>query len=130
MGRSPESQSGFSIFNDRGSSQSSEDDHLSGLSRDDDELKNNRFAALRQLPVSESQNRPTSTVSNNENYELRLVKPKHKHRLTRPIIAPDTFHTLQTVPEVESESQGLSNSLTTVPVTCTQRYFQLPGNSY
>lgn len=129
MGRASGSQVAFNIFNDQNS-------------REGDEATstNNRFTALRQIPVSESQNCQTITSSpvsieshshvSNENYELNPVKTKYRHRLTRPIIAPDTFNPLQTVPEGEGESQYPLKPVESNLATSTQHCLEIPGNYF
>lgn len=125
MGRASESRGAFiNIFNDQ------EEDEATST--------NNSFTALRQIPVSEAQNRQTITTSpvtveshshvSNENYELNPVKPRYRYRLTRPVLAPDTFNPLQTVPEGEGESQASLKPVESDPAASTHHCFELPGN--
>ena len=134
MGRASESKVAFDIFDDDPSS--CEDGHFL---HNEAQLRSNRFSALRQVSLAESQNRQSSTGSHTstetlrsnirntrttgDNYEL-----KHR-RLTRPSIAPDTFNSLQTVPESEDESHISHKSATSNSADSGPRCLQLPGMS-
>lgn len=142
MGRASESKAAFDIFDDNPQAYC-EDGHF--IHRDEAQLRNSRLAALRQVSFLESQNRqsraascPTTeslhTKSKNPytktgTQELSNVEYRCKRRLTRPTIAPDTFNSLEPVPESEDESQFSPKSATGNAVDSGQCCIQLPGMS-
>ncbi|KAI0011739.1 hypothetical protein F4779DRAFT_177945 [Xylariaceae sp. FL0662B] len=142
MARSHPFQAPFEIISD---ASSSEDDN----SPHHHELKANPYSPLRQISVSNLQNRQPCTASSStaelkwvqtspEAHELDQVnsapnwssKPKKQagSRLRRPSIAANTFELLETVPEDETQ---VSTETERPRVSgATQRYLELPVDQY
>ena len=142
MGRASESKAAFDIFDDNLQAYC-EDGHF--IHRDEAQLRNSRLAALRQVSFLESQNRQSRAAScpSTESFhtqsknpytktgtqELNNVEYRCKRRLTRPTIAPDTFNSLEPVPESEDEPQFSPKSAIGNVADSSQCCIQLPGMS-